>query len=256
MNHLFEVDDRGVATLTLNRPEVRNAFNGELISEVIERLQHLSDHVRVLVLQGAGKVFCAGADLGWMMSVASSADGSGLSDSAVLQSMFDALDSAPVPVVARIHGAAMAGAIGLVACSDVAVAEESAVFAFTEVKIGLIPAVISPYVVRKTGYSFARAAFLTAERFSAQRAYEAGLVHVVAESGGLDAAVERVVTDLLAGGPEALRHARRLVEEVHGKPPGEVAAYTTQAIADRRVSAEAQEGIAAFLEKRPPNWIR
>lgn len=252
MNHIYEIDQRGVATLTLNRPEVRNAFNGELIAEVIDRLQHLTDEVRVLVLQGAGKMFCSGADLGWMMSLASSS--SGMNDSNVLQSLFDALDTAVVPVVTRVHGAALAGATGLLACSDVVVAEESAAFAFTEVRLGLIPAVISPYVVRKTGYSFARAAFLTAEKFSARRAYEAGLVHVVATSDGLDAAVERVVGDLLAGAPEAQRLARRLVDEVHGKPPTEVAAYTTQAIADRRRSEEGQEGIASFLEKRKPNW--
>lgn len=244
---LFDVDDSGVATITLNRPERRNAFDEQMLIEVSETVSTLPAEVRVLVLRGQGKVFCAGADLAWMMS------GAGATSSR-LDEMFVAIDTCRVPVVACVHGAAMAGAIGIVASSDIVVAAASTVFAFTEVKIGLIPAVISPYVVRKVGYSFARAAFIGAERFDAQRAYEVGLVHRVVAEDELDAAVKEVVGGLLTGGPEAMREARKLVDEVWSKRPAEVRDMTVAAISARRSSEEAQEGVHAFLEKRKPRW--
>lgn len=250
----FSVDARGVATLTLNRPEIRNAFNAELIREVTQRARDLGPKVRVLVLAGAGKAFCAGADLKWMISMAGYSKQENLDDSTGLDEMFSALDSCSVPVVGRIHGAAIAGATGLVACCDIAVAAESALFAFTEVRIGLVPAVISPYVVRKVGYSFARAAFMTAERFDARRALEVGLVHRVVPDADIDAEIAKVTNELLAAGPEAVIKARELVGQVQGKSPAEVRELTIAMIAERRVSAEGQEGVVAFLEKRPPNW--
>ncbi|MEO7803347.1 MAG: enoyl-CoA hydratase-related protein [Actinomycetota bacterium] len=245
---VFDVDGAGVATLTLNRPERRNAFDEEMLVEINETVSSLPSDVRVLVMRGAGKVFCAGADLGWMMSGAAST-------SSRLDDMFSTIDTCKVPVVAQVHGAAMAGATGIVACCDIVVAASSTVFAFTEVKIGLIPAVISPYVIRKVGYSFARSAFITAERFDAQRGYEVGLVHRVVDESELDSAVQQVVAGLLTGGPEAMFEARKLVDAVWGKPLGDVRDLTVAAISERRASEEAREGVLAFLEKRKPRWV-
>ena len=245
----FEIDDRGVATLTLDRPEVRNAMNGEMMLQITETIANLPAEARVLVLAGKGKVFSAGADLSWMMSA-----GVAGGDSSVLLDLFSSVDTCRVPVVAQVHGAAMAGAAGMVACCDFAVAAEGTVFGFTEVRLGLVPAVISPYVVRKMGYSFARAAFLTAERFDARRAYEVGLVHRVVPTEDLDSAVEEVVQALLLAGPEAIREARQLVDRVWGRAPAEVADMTVAAITARRASEEGREGVTAFLEKRRPRW--
>lgn len=249
-----ETDERGVATLTLHRPEVRNAFDDELIGAVTTTVRDLGDDVRVVVLAGEGPVFCAGADLRWMRSMAGFTREENIADSARLRGMFEALDACPTPVVGRIHGAAMAGATGLVACCDVAVAAEGTVFAFTETRLGLVPAVISPYVVRKVGYSFARAMFLSAERFDAQRALATGLVHEVVSPESLDDAVARVVDGFLSCGPRALRETRRLLDAVAGREPSEVAELTVRTIADARVSEEGQEGVASFFEKRPPAW--
>ena len=249
-----EIDDRQVAHLTLNRPEVRNAFNAELIGDLEEAVTSASEESRVIVLSGHGKGFSSGADLEWMRGMAGYSHEENVEDSRKLQKMLEAIDGSPVPVVARIHGAAIAGATGVVACCDYAVASVETVFAFSEVRLGLIPAIISPYVVRKVGYSFARAMFLTAERFTAERAFQVGLIHKVVPEDGLDSEVARVVDDLLAGGPEALKGSRDLLDRVHGRPPGEVRGLTVETIAEKRVSAEGQEGVTAFLEKRPPNW--
>ncbi|HVE90999.1 MAG TPA: enoyl-CoA hydratase-related protein [Actinomycetota bacterium] len=247
------VDVRGVARLELNRPEVRNALDGDLMSALAEAASGLPDHARVLVISGAGPVFCAGADLKWMASVAGSTDPSA-GDSSRLSRLFDALDSCPVPVIARVHGAAMAGAAGIVACADVAVAARSTKFAFTEVRLGLVPAVISPYVVRKVGYAFARAAFMSGEPFDAERACEAGLVHRAVDESELDEVVESYVRLFLAAAPGAVRRTRRLVDEVIGRTPAEVRDLTVRTIAEARAGEEAQEGIKAFFEKRPPRW--
>lgn len=250
----FDVDARGVARLTLDRPEVRNAFNDELIEAITSTVAGLPSDVRVLVLAGEGKAFCAGADLNWMRSMAGYSREENVADSSRLRRMFETLDACPAPTVARVQGAAMAGATGLVACCDVAVAGESAVFAFTEVKLGLVPAVISPYVVRRVGYAFARAAFLSAERFDARRACEAGLVHRVVPEDALDETVEEYVAHFLDAGPRALRETRGLLEAVWGRRPEEVGDVTVATIADARVSEEGQEGVAAFFAKRKPAW--
>jgi methylglutaconyl-CoA hydratase len=252
----FDVDARKVATLSLNRPEIRNAFNAELISEVTKTLVELPRDVRTLVVKGNGPAFSTGADLEWMRSMAGYSRVENLSDSSALRGMFAALDGSEVPVIGRIHGAAIAGATGLVACCDYAVATESAVFAFSEVRLGLVPAVVSPYVMRKCGYSFTRAMFLSAERFTAQRALEVGLVHRVVPDEELDAAVEEVVDSILAAGPQALVEARKLLDSVWGHSPAEVADLTVSVIADRRVSEEGQEGVSSFLEKRKPRWAK
>ncbi|HVE76608.1 MAG TPA: enoyl-CoA hydratase-related protein [Actinomycetota bacterium] len=249
----FEMDSRGVARLTLNRPEVKNAMNPEMISDVVRTLSELSDDCRVLVIAAAGNVFCAGADLKWMGQAAM---GGTTEDSAILRGLFTAVDQCKVPVVARVQGPAIAGATGLLACCDVVVAAASAVFAFTEVRIGLVPAVISPYVLRKTGYSFARAMFMTGERFDAERAVQGGLVHFAVPDEQLDTKVEEVVSNLVGGAPDALLEARRLLSKVVGRGPEEVADMTVEVLTQRRGSDEAKEGIAAFLEKRKPRWVR
>jgi methylglutaconyl-CoA hydratase len=251
---IFDVDDRKVATLSLNRPEVRNAFNDKLIAEITRTVQTLSDDIRVLILKGEGKAFCTGADLHWMRSMAGYSKEENIADSSTLARMFKALDDCPVPVVGRVHGAALAGATGLVACCDYVVAGESTIFAFTETRLGLVPAVISPFVMRKVGYSFARAMFLTADTFDAKRAYEVGLVHQVVPDDQLDDAVQEVVVSLLKAGPKALIEARALLDRVWGRAPEEVADVTVETIARMRVSEEGQEGVASFLEKRPPKW--
>lgn len=250
----FSVDERKVARLTLNRPEVRNAFNAELIGEITRTVKELPDDVRVLVLAGAGKSFSTGADLEWMKSMATFSHEENLADSDKLRQMFEALDNCRVPVIGRIHGAAIAGATGLVACCDYAVAAESTIFAFSEVKLGLIPAVISPYVLRKVGYSFARAMFLTAEQFDASHAHQVGLVHRVVPEANLDTVVDEVVGSVLQAGPHSLRSARNLLEKIWNQTPSDAGDTTVDAIAQQRVSDEGQEGMSAFLEKRKPRW--
>lgn len=249
------LDDQGVAWLALNRPDVRNAFDEQLMSDFTEAVARLGGQARVIVISGEGKIFSAGADLNWMRSMAGSTGADKNSDSNRLSDMFNVLDTCPAPVVGRIHGAAVAGATGLVACCDVAVAASDTIFAFTEVRIGLVPAVISPYVVRKVGYAFARSAFLTAERFSAQRAYEAGLVHRVVDASELDATVGEYVKAFLAASPSAVAKTRDLLDRIVGKPPAEVKQLTIDTIAEARTSADGQEGVTAFLEKRRPAWM-
>lgn len=250
----LEVDSRQVASLTLSRPEVRNAFNAELIAELTEAVRAVPENVRVIVLSGEGKAFSAGADLEWMRGMAGYSREENLSDSRGLERMMASLDATRVPVVGRIHGAAIAGATGLVACCDYAIAASSTVFAFTEVRLGLVPAVISPYVVRKVGYGFARAMMLSGERFDAQRAFDAGLIHRVVADEQLDAAVEEAVDAFLPAGPQALAKTRDLLDAVWGHTPDQVADLTVETIAAVRVSDEGQEGVASFLEKRPPRW--
>jgi methylglutaconyl-CoA hydratase len=250
---LTDIDQRGVGTLTFNRPEVRNAFDAEVMSSVTSFLREHSD-LRALVVRGEGKVFSSGADLNWMKSMAGFSEEENIADSNVLLDMLVALDETAYPVIGRVHGAAIAGAVGVVACCDYVVCEDSAWFSIAEVRLGLVPAVISPFVLRKVPYGMARAFFLSGERFSAAEAAMAGLVHRVVGSHELDAAVESVVAGFLKAGPEALRVARELMDEVWGKHPSEVAELTVRTISERRVSEEGQEGVRSFLEKRPPDW--
>ncbi len=257
--HLHVVRARGVETVTLNRPDVRNAFNDAVIAELTAWAASIEDapppdRPRVAVLAGAGRSFSAGADITWMARTVAYSEAENLRDAEAASRMFSALDGLPIPLVARVHGAAIGGGAGLVAVSDVALAEDAAVFAFSEVRLGIVPAVISPFVIAKIGASAARALFLTGGRFSAARAREIGLVHEVTPPGGLDATLQAVVAQLLEGGPEALAAAKALVADVRERPLHEALARTARTIAERRVSAEGQEGLKAFLEKRPPSW--
>ncbi|MHB8797581.1 MAG: enoyl-CoA hydratase-related protein [Thermoanaerobaculia bacterium] len=248
----------GVVRVVLSRPDLRNAFDDGLIAEVTAAFEALASDVaaRVVVLAGEGKAFCAGADLGWMMRMVTWGEEENRRDAEALGRMFLAIDSCPKPVVGRVHGAALGGGAGLVAVCDVAVCAEGTLLGTTEVRLGIVPAVISPFVVRKVGESHARRWFLTGERFGAGEALRAGLVHVVVPEAALDAEVDRVVDALLLGGPEALAVSKGLAKRMARVPVDEALAEAAGIIAARRVSSEGQEGMEAFLGKRPPSWAR
>jgi methylglutaconyl-CoA hydratase len=237
--------DGGVLRITLTRPDRRNAFDADLIAELAEAFVDVG-RARAVVLAGEGKSFCAGADVDWMRASARLSYDENVADANAMRMMFEAIDRCPAPVVARVQGHALGGGAGLVAASDIAIAEPQAQFAFSEVKLGIIPAVISPLALARVGSANARRYFVTGERFDAATALRIGLVGEVADD--LDAAVERVVGELLSAGPQAARGAKRLVREQPDGPE------TARWIAERRTSEEGQEGLAAFLEKRPPRW--
>lgn len=249
----------GVLTLQLDRPDVHNAFGEQLIRELTEALQTAADDpaVRILVLSGAGKSFSAGADMNWMRSmVAASAEENEL-DAQHLARMLRRLNYFPKPTIARIHGAAFGGGVGLVACCDIAVAADSAMFALTEVRLGLAPAVISPFVFRRIGEGQARRFFLTAERFNAAQAQRMGLVQLVVPSDELDTTIAAQVALLLQGGPNALKQAKRLIYSAAGHDntrQRQIDEDNAHLIARLRVSDEGQEGLRAFLDKRMPSW--
>jgi methylglutaconyl-CoA hydratase len=245
-----------VTTVTLNRPDVRNAFNETLIAELTEWAASVTADgpVRVAVLRGAGTVFSAGADLHWMARMMGYSHEENLADARRAATMYHTLDSLPVPLIGCIQGAAIGGGAGLAAVCDVVVASDEAIFGFTEVTLGILPAMISPYVVRKIGVSVARELCLTGARFSASRAKAIGLVHDVVPADQLDMAVARFAEQFRKGAPAAIAATKRLLHDVAGHRPGDVLALTAEAIATQRVSAEGQEGMRAFLEKRSPSW--
>ena len=250
--------DGPVVRITLNRPEVRNAFNEELIAELTAWAESVKAEgpVRVAVLSGAGPMFCAGADVTWMSKMVAYTRDENIRDARAMARMFEVLDRLPIPLIGKIHGAALGGGAGLAAVCDIVVAAEAASFAFTEVKLGILPAVISPFVLAKIGRSAARELFLTGARFSAARAREIGLVHAVGQTDELDRVISKYVNDLLTSAPGAMAAAKALIAEVATLDPASATEYTIDAIATRRVSPEGQDGMSAFLAKRPPSWIR
>ena len=247
-------DARGVATLTLARPAVKNAFDAALIAELTAAARAVPADARCAVLASEGDAFCAGADIAWMRSTIDWSEQENRRDAEALAEMYAALDALAMPLVARVQGAAIGGGAGLAALTDVAVAARGAVFAFSEVRLGILPAVISPYVVRRLGPVRATALFVSGVRVDADRALALGLVDEVVEPGALDAAVERWVAAIVAGSPAAVREAKRLARDVAGRTPAEARERTVDAIARIRVSAEGQEGLRAFLERRTPRW--
>lgn len=253
---LVSVDANGKATVTLNRPEIHNAFDDALIARLTEIFEFLGkrDDVRVVVVAANGKSFSAGADLGWMRRMANYSEAENRADAEQLARLIHVLDSLPKPTVARVQGAAIGGGVGLVAACDVAIASEAASFALSEVRLGLIPAVISPYVIGAIGPRQARRYMLTAERFDAAEARRIGLVHQTVPAAELDAAVDSVVAALLLGGPEAVRESKMLARAVGGSPDDSVRADTARRIARLRASPEGKEGVSSFLEKRKPRW--
>ena len=249
--------DGPVEYLTLNRPDVRNAFNDEVVAELHAWAKSVTAAagVRAVVLAGAGKVFSAGADATWMARMASASVADNERDAAATTAMLRAINALPVAVIGRVHGAALGGGAGLAAVCDVVVAETRTVFGFTETKLGILPAMISPFVLAKIGVSAARELFLTGMRFDAVRAQAIGLVHAVAPADELDAAVARYVTDILSAAPTAVAAAKALIPVVAGRAPEDVADLTARAIAAQRGSPEGQEGLRAFLDKRDPSWL-
>ena len=247
-----------VVTLTLDRPEAGNALNGELILHLEDALASCANDpgMRVLVLTGAGKNFSAGADLTYMRSLRDEGLETNLADALRTQRLFASLQRMPRPVVARVNGPARGGGVGFLAAADVAIAVEGTSFAFPEVRLGIIPAMIAPFVIGRIGPARARRLFLTGESFGATEAFTWGLVDRVVPAEQLDAAVAAVVADLLRGGPLALAEVKALFHDLPLTPPAEVGALTAERIAELRQSEEGQEGMAAFLEKRPPRWVK
>jgi methylglutaconyl-CoA hydratase len=249
--------ENGIGTVVMDRPDRHNAFDEHVITDLTAGFTKLGadDAVRAVVLRGAGKSFSAGADLDWMRRMAAYDEAANLADARALAALMRTIDTLPKPTVALVHGAAYGGGVGLVACCDIAIATEAASFSLSEVKLGLIPAVISPYVVRAIGARAARRYVLTAERFDAVEARRLGLVHELAASDGLEEAARQILAALRGNGPAAVRAAKDLVAAVAGKTPAEVEDDCARRIAAIRAGEEGREGVAAFLEKRKPSWL-
>lgn len=247
-----------VATITLNRPEVRNAFNDEVIAELTQAFTDLgqNNEVRAIVLAAQGPAFCAGADLNWMRRMADYSHAENLADAAQLADMLRVIYTCPKPTVARIQGDVYAGGMGLVAACDMAVSVDSANYCLSEVKLGLVPATISPYVIRAMGARAAHRYFLTAERFDAAQALRIGFVHAVVSAEQLDAQVDELTKALVSASPNALEECKTLLQSVAGRDiDADLIAHTVQGIASIRASNEGKEGVQSFLQKRKPNWL-
>lgn len=247
-----------VTRITLNRPDVRNALNEALIDALTEWAAGVQagGDVRLAVLEGAGPAFCAGADLDWMRRMAGFSRDENIADAARAARMFDALDALPIPLIGRIHGAAIGGGVGLAAVCDIVIAAKDATFALSETTLGLVPAMISPYLVRKMGLSATRALALHGQRFDVRQAQRAGLVHYVASIANLESVVEEMVGRFSTASPQATAATKALLRRVAMHEPSDVQAMTAAAIADARASADGQEGIQAFFERRQPKWSR
>ncbi len=257
MNYKCDIDARGVATVTLTRPELHNAFNDDLISELITCFKTLEgdSKVRLIVLTGEGKSFCAGADLNWMKRMKDYSYADNLKDSQNLAELFTVINQSRRPVIGRINGSALGGGAGLVACCDYVLAVESATIAFTEVRLGLLPAVISPFVIAKIGESHARASFLSGAKIPMSRAFVMGLVHQVTTLERLDQDLEAVISDFLLAGPEASVLCKDLIKKVVNEVSTDtIRHYTCETISKVRASSEGQEGMSALLEKRKASW--
>ncbi|MEK6625126.1 MAG: enoyl-CoA hydratase-related protein [Bdellovibrionota bacterium] len=251
------IDQRGVATVTLNRPEIHNAFNDVMISELTELFTQwsLQKTIRLVVVTGAGKSFCAGGDINWMKKMKDYSFEDNVRDAKIMGSMFWVINRFPRPVIACVNGPAMGGGVGLLSVADYVLAVDSATFGLTETRLGLVPAVISPFVMAKIGHSNARSTFLSGERFSTQRAMQMGLVHQICGSGELDACLEKTVHEFLKSGPLAQGEAKNLIFNVQAlKTEEEILSLTATTIARVRASCEGQEGMGALLDKTTPSW--
>ena len=257
MLYKLDIDTRGVATITLNRPELHNAFNDELITELVLCFNELekNSNIRLVILTGEGKSFCAGADLNWMKRMKDYTFEENVKDSQALAELFSVINKFRKPVIGKINGSALGGGAGLVACCDYVVAVDTAMIAFTEVRLGLLPAVISPFVIAKIGESHARASFLSGAKISMARAFVMGLVHQVTTTEQLDVEIEKVVADFLLAGPVAAVLAKELIKQVVVSESLESARdFTCEMISKARASNEGQEGMSALLEKRKASW--
>ena len=258
MNHITVTSANHVGKIVLNRPEVRNAFNDAVIAELTQAFLMLGqrDDVRCIVLAAEGVAFCAGADLNWMRRMADYSHAENLADAGQLAEMLRVIYECPKPTIARIQGDVYAGGMGLVAACDMAVSADSAHYCLSEVKLGLIPATISPYVIRAMGARAAHRYFLTAERFNAQEAHRIGLVHEVVAADALDAKVKELIDALVNASPEAVKTCKQLVQDVAGRDIStDLIALTVKGIADSRSSEQGKEGVQAFLQKQKPSWL-
>jgi methylglutaconyl-CoA hydratase len=260
MSNLFEFrkDERGVAFVTLNRPDIHNAFNDELIlglTNVFKEMD-LDESVRLVVLSGNGKSFCAGADLNWMKSMVSFTEEENFKDSQNLANLFFTINNFKKPVIGKINGSALGGGCGLVSVCDFVITHSKAKFGFTEVKLGLLPATISPFVIAKIGESHARALFMSGHMFKARHAKKIGLVHKVVEPEELDEKTNEAINNFLVAGPKAAMASKSLIKNVLIKEGRELIEYTCKEIAKIRISPEGQDGMNALLEKRKPKWIK
>ncbi len=257
LNHLLIKKENGVLEITLHRPEIRNAFNDTLIRELIAVFEKHAqdDQVRLAVIRGSGEAFCAGGDIHWMKKSASYTTEQNQADARELGKMLSTINTFSKPVVCAVHGACFGGGLGLVSVSDVVIASSDTLFSFSEVKLGLIPAVIGPFVVAKIGESFTRNFFLTAERFPAARAFGIGLIHQVVENKEkLDGALNQIIQGMLQNSPNALKVAKHFLKNIREKSFEEKLELAACTLAELRASPEGQEGLTAFLEKRKPNW--
>jgi methylglutaconyl-CoA hydratase len=257
-------DSRGVLTIALNREDVRNAFNESVIAELtsVFEKETLDSKIRIVVLKGNGPVFCAGGDLNWMEKSATVDRATNLEDTRRLAKLFALMNECPKPLIGQVHGAAIGGGVGLVSVCDVVIAEAATQFSLSEVRLGIVPACIGPFVIAKIGASHARSLFVSAERFKAQRALEIGLVHQVTDEKSLAGEVEKLISNILQAGPQAVSVAKTLVLDLSWPERraqmdemGGPLEHVAQVLADVRVSAEGQEGVKAFLEKRKPSWL-
>ncbi|MCL6415280.1 enoyl-CoA hydratase/isomerase family protein [Aestuariirhabdus sp. Z084] len=256
---ICEIDSRGIATVTLNNPDKHNAFDDTMIASLSDCFTSLSadNSVRALVLASTGRSFSAGADLNWMKRMAGYSFEENLRDANALANMLKLLNSMPKPTIARVQGAAFGGAVGLVSCCDIAISASRASFCLSEVRIGLVPATISPYVINAIGQRAARRYFISAERFSAERALNLGLVSEVVDEEELDSQLEEIIQQLLQNGPQAVAAAKQLLFDVAGRNINDdLIASTSERIATIRVSDEGQQGLGAFLDKQPAPWIK
>jgi methylglutaconyl-CoA hydratase len=255
---MIQVEEKNhIATVTLNRPEVRNAFHPQMIAEITKAFRSLgaSRDLRAIVLRGEGKVFCAGADLNWMKEMVNYSLEENKKDSAELFEMFKAISESQVPVIAVVHGAAFGGALGLIAAADYVIAEEKTQLCFSEVKLGIVPAVISHFVLKKTSLGVVAPSMLTGKVFSPKSVQGTGLIHEVVNAEELDEKLSEVTQLFLQAGPEAVKATKKLIHHVGELSVTEAAAETGKVIAERRVSREGQEGLQGFLEKRKPDWV-
>ena len=256
---ITQIDSRGIAQVILNNPDKHNAFDDQMIIQLTEAFHTVAANpdVRIMLLKSEGKSFSAGADLEWMKRMASYSYQQNLNDARALAAMLKALHQMPIPTIARVQGAAFGGAIGLISCCDIALASSNASFALSEVKIGLVPSTISPYVIAAIGERHAKRYFMTAERFDTNTALQISLVHEAVEEQFLDDKVEQLITAILSNGPEAVVAAKQLVFAISGKAiDSSLIEHTCEVIAGIRVSAQGQEGLSAFLDKQKPHWLK
>lgn len=246
-----------VAYVTLNRPEIHNAFNDELIEKITSVFSEIENtNVRLVVLSGEGRSFCAGADLNWMKSMIGYTEEENFQDSMKLASMFEAINNCSVPVIGKVNGHALGGGVGVVSVCDYVISHEKAKFGFTEARLGLIPAVISPYCIKKIGESSARAWFMSGELFSAKKALSMNLIHEVTPLDSFEERCEQLIESFFKAGPEAAKDSKKLIKKVLDLNVNEVKEFTCKAIAQKRISEEGQEGMSALLEKRTAKWVK